>query len=629
MTMNAPLTSHSTWNSRFWLSALDALPEPMVITDLEGQLRFVNAAFTRFNGYALAEVEGHNPRFLKSGLTDPSVYAALWAHLAQGQPFTGRVVNRKKNGDHYQAELTVVPLTDDAGAVTHYLSTHRDLTPLLASQEALLRSEASLRALIEGLAESIVVHRDGSLVFVNPCVLTLLGYRSPDALLGKPLRDLIHPDDRDAEQAREATLSEDGTSTGNFELRLVRKDGSGVTVEASAQRLVFNDLPSIVFQARDLTAQKNLAAQLMQIDRMIAMGTLAAGVGHEIKNPLAYVMANLDFVAAELPTLCNPEGCPQLAEVEAALREARSGAERVRDVVRDLNTFSRSDSDRREPVALQRVIDSAANMAFAEIRPRARLVKDFAEVPPVLANESRLGQVFLNLLINAAHAIPAGDSAQNEIRVSLRAGEGMAIATVTDTGMGIPPDVLPKIFDPFFTTKPVGQGTGLGLSICHGIVHAAGGKIEVTSELGKGTTFTLRFPAAVAAPAPVLSRGKVLIVDDDPLVGAALARSLSREHDVEVVHDGRAALTRIEAGGRYDVIYCDLQMPEMGGLELYAQVARHWPQSLAKLVFLTGGSFTDEARAFLAGIPNLQLEKPFDPQQLRSLTRARVGPAGG
>jgi C4-dicarboxylate-specific signal transduction histidine kinase len=215
----------------------------------------------------------------------------------------------------------------------------------------------------------------------------------------------------------------------------------------------------------------------MFADRMASLGTLVSGVAHEINNPLAYLKTNLDFAAVDLLRVADElrAGGPcvadaaeaSLREIIAALNDARMGADRVRNIVRALKMFSRADEQKRGAVRLHRVLESALNMVWNEIRHRARLVKDFGDVPAVEGNESRLHQVFLNLLINAAQAIPEGLGDRNEIRVVTRTDEqGRAVVEVRDTGVGIAKEHLPKLFDPFFTTKPVGVGTGLGLSIC-------------------------------------------------------------------------------------------------------------------------------------------------------------------
>jgi signal transduction histidine kinase len=425
----------------------------------------------------------------------------------------------------------------------------------------------------------------------------------------------------------------------------LRKDGSVVVAETVGHALDFEGEPSILVIGRDLTERRQLAAKMMQMDRMIATGTLAAGVGHEINNPLAYVIGNLDFIAEELPEILAQAGPPiqaaspapsgdlalRVAELRQVIDEAREGAGRVRDVVRNLMTLSNAETNRLKPVDLRRVAEAAVSLTWNEIRHRARLVKDYGPVPPVIANEARLGQVLLNLLLNAAHAIPEGRAKTNEIRIRTFADGGRACVEVQDTGSGISSANLPRVFDPFFTTKPVGQGMGLGLSICRGIIHALGGELDVQSEPGKGATFRVALPAAaegselavVPAPAPLASgrRGLLLVVDDDPRVGSALRRVLVPEHDAIVVGSGREALERLGAGERFDLIFCDLMMPEMTGMDLHAEILRSYPDHAARMVFFTGGAFTPQASRFLEELPNPRLEKPFDAKTVRALVR--------
>ncbi|HZH75172.1 MAG TPA: two-component regulator propeller domain-containing protein [Archangium sp.] len=231
--------------------------------------------------------------------------------------------------------------------------------------------------------------------------------------------------------------------------------------------------------------------RLVHAEKMAAVGTLAAGVGHELNNPLAFVMSNVHYVASEVRELmARGEERERWAEVEQALSEALQGTERMRRIIQDLKTFSRVRPENDQRVEVHAVLDQMLSIAAAEVRHRARVVKAYDPVPAVLGDETRLGQVFLNLLINAAQAIPEGQASQHEIRLSTRQDEqGRVVVAVSDTGQGIAPEVLSRIFEPFFTTKPVGVGTGLGLSICHSYVQAMGGDIRVRSEVGQGTTF--------------------------------------------------------------------------------------------------------------------------------------------
>jgi signal transduction histidine kinase len=252
---------------------------------------------------------------------------------------------------------------------------------------------------------------------------------------------------------------------------------------------------------RQRTAELQEAnAQLLFADRLATVGQLAAGVGHEINNPLAFILSNLEYARRELERPQDTPAPREREEVLAALSEAHEGAERVRLLVQDLKLLSRSDDAAAGPVDLEAVLRSASKMATHEIRLRARLVVRSEPIPPVHGNAARLCQVFLNLLINAAHAIPEGAVERHEIAlVTRRESDSRVVVEVRDTGSGIPAENLERIFRPFFTTKPVGVGSGLGLSVCQRIISAHGGDISVESELGRGTTFRVVLPAHTAS----------------------------------------------------------------------------------------------------------------------------------
>jgi signal transduction histidine kinase len=395
------------------------------------------------------------------------------------------------------------------------------------------------------------------------------------------------------------------------------------------------DLAFGIATLRARAERDRATAHLVVADRMATVGTLAAGVAHEINNPLAYMTAALEFLHEELVTLEKSVPSGRLGEAAQALAEAREGAGRVKHVVRDLKTFSRVEEERRTRVDLQPVIESSINMAFNEIKYRARLVKDYGPTPPIFANEARLGQVFLNLLINAAQAIPEGRTHENEIRITTRTDdEGRAVVEVKDTGSGISPAIIGRIFDPFFTTKPIGVGTGLGLSITRNIVRALGGEVTAESKVGQGTTFRVTLPAAPphvavwepeeGTPLERGRRGRVLVVDDEPAIGAAIRRVLAPEHDVAVLASAREALESIAGGEHFDVVLCDLMMPQMTGMDLHAELTKVAPDQAQRMVLLTGGTFTAAASQFLDRVPNPRVEKPFDAASLRALVRGLV-----
>jgi CheY-like chemotaxis protein len=309
----------------------------------------------------------------------------------------------------------------------------------------------------------------------------------------------------------------------------------------------------------------------------------------------------------------------------------------VRVIVRDLKMLSRTgDEERHGPLDIHRVLDSALRMAANEIRHRARLVRAYGDVPPVEGNEARLVQLFVNLIINAAQAIQEGRADANEIRiVTRRDGEGAVTIEVHDTGCGIPRRSLKQIFDAFFTTKSVGIGTGLGLAICHRIVTMHNGGIEVESEVGRGTVFRARLPVSrgEAAPtpapqtAPAVRRSRILVVDDEEGLCSAIKRMLESEHEILTLSSAGEALQLLRGGASFDLILCDLMMPEMTGMDFHAELAQSQPDIAAKMVFMTGGAFTENASRFLDRHPGRYIDKPFKPAVLRERVRILVGPA--
>ena len=265
----------------------------------------------------------------------------------------------------------------------------------------------------------------------------------------------------------------------------------------------FDTLASSVEHAVLRHENRALQMRLVEAEKLTSLGTLAAGVAHEINNPLSYVMLNLSFVNEKLKPLLAEGDAPALERLalDVELRErlvqaltgAQHGTERIRAIVRGLRTFSRPDSETHTPVDVRELLESALAVLHHEIGSRARLVREYDDVPRVDANEARLGQVFLNLLMNAAQSLDEG-AKDPEIRVRIRSAPPRVVVEVQDTGCGIPPDLVGRVFEPFFTTKPVGVGTGLGLSICHGIVHSLGGELTFETEVGRGSVFRVALP---------------------------------------------------------------------------------------------------------------------------------------
>lgn len=385
-------------------------------------------------------------------------------------------------------------------------------------------------------------------------------------------------------------------------------------------------------------------AQLAQADRLSSMGLLAAGVAHEINNPLTYLMNNLELLCADLPAATQGLDARWRDDLIARANEAWEGSRRIRDIATGLSSFTRVDETALQYVDLRQPLDAAAAMASNEIRFRARLTKEYQSAALVRASEGRLSQVFLNLLINAAHAMDGNDTAgplpcetdepfgrkkaHREHQICLRVfseGEESCVE-ILDNGDGIPPERLERLFDPFFTTKPVGKGSGLGLTISRNIVESYGGRLSISSTVGVGTSVQVRLPASPApsvieerppSVAPASEGGlRILLVDDEPLVRKSLVRLL-REHETVALGGGEEAIELLKQDVSFDLVLCDMMMPGTSGMEVHAWLTEHAPALAEKFVFVTGGVFTQAASDYLAqaGVP--RLSKPFDAAEFR------------
>jgi len=496
----------------------------------------------------------------------------------------------------------------------------RQLEQLERSRGELAASLALAEAVQEATLDGIlVIGADRRVTTVNRKLLEM--WRIPpavrdagrdDALLGCLLDQVVAPDEL---RARVEHLRAHPDEIGAGELRLA--DGRVLEHWTGPVRSAEGGLHGRLWCFRDVTERRQLElAQAVATERMASLGRLAAGVGHEINNPLTYAMSNLELLLRDYRRARSPTP----GAVVDALVESLDGLARVQVIVRDLQTLARAEAA-YGPVDLEQTAERAIQLALTEIRHRAQIVRRYEPVPPMIGDPIRLGQVLLNLLINAAQSIPGGDASSNRIEIAIRPGDDASIIEVSDTGCGIAPEHLPRIFDPFFTTKQVGAGTGLGLAICREIISGHGGTISARSTPGVGTTMTIRLPrAAPGATAPPAQapgelaprrRARILVIDDEPAVGRLLARILEEHHDVVVSTRARDALARIDGGERFDLILCDLMMPEAGGIEVHAHLERIDPKLASRIVFMTGGAFTEEAKAFLARLNARPFPKPF------------------
>jgi len=508
----------------------------------------------------------------------------------------------------------------------------RDVTRRKDVESELRESEQRFRSLAEAAPDTITVISEGRFVYANPRTAELMGFESPEEFMKRPLVELVVPEDRRRMGERIARAL-GGETLPPSEYRGIHKDGSIVTLEISSMTVTYGGKPAVLAIGRDVQARKEREAEMIRTDRLAAIGQLAAGVAHEINNPLSYVLLRLDRMRHGLAELVDQ--VPAARRVADNVHDALEGAERIRDVVSDLLSFARLQDEAPAPLDLRMVLESALKLASHAIGSTAALECELAGVPVVHSNRARLGQVFLNVLLNAAQAFGRRDPTRDKIRVELtRDGADHVRVDVIDNGDGIPPEHLDRIFEPFFTTKSAGRGTGLGLAITKSIVDDLGGEIGVTSKLGTGTAVSIRLPigapvvrkaAGDEAPpdAREHTRSRVAIIDDEAALARALADALGEEHLVEVYTDSRVAFDALSHQS-YDVVVCDLLMPGMTGMELFQRIVERHPSYEARFLFITGGLATPAAAAFADTHEADILAKPFDVDLLRGAIAQRL-----
>ena len=362
-----------------------------------------------------------------------------------------------------------------------------------------LRDAGNLLRVIEAHADGVVLELDSEACIVGVWASSVAFFEEPDAMLqGRSVTDVI----RGEHGSTFAALVQKVFDTGRSETFEYAVDLRGESRVFSAHALLMPSIedepPRVTVMIRDTTERSRAQTHTLEAERIISAGLLAAGVAHEINNPLAYTLLNLERIQRGLSDLVRREAGEGLTELEDAVRMSLQGGRRVQTIVRDLERFSRSDhAEIRRRIDVRRVLDFAIDMASPETKGRARIVREFGHVPYVMASETRLSQIFLNLIVNAAQAFTGEPSDQNEIRVVTTTDDrGRAIVEVRDTGEGMPPSIKRHVFEPFYTTKGPGAGTGLGLAICQRIATSLGGRLAVESEVGRGSVFRLLLPAA-------------------------------------------------------------------------------------------------------------------------------------
>jgi PAS domain S-box-containing protein len=592
------------------LSALfDAMVEGVVVQDREGRIVECNRAAEQILGLSLAQMQGRtsmDPRWRscrRDGSPFPGEEHPAMVSLRTGLPVRGVEIGICLPDDSQRWLLVnAQPLFPEAkSSPDAVVCTFHDITDRINAESA--RRASLLGAILENLPASTLAIFDPALLIEERFGLPI---RQATASSGpESLLDWAPDGQKEALQALAQRCLQGAPGRIDWSVDDVHLD-----IRLAALPGADQGGPRGLALAYDTTERDLLLRRAVSQERLATTGTLAAGVGHEINNPLAFVVSNLEFIHEEI----QPSGKSELTE---AIHEALEGTERIRKIVRGLQALAREEGA-PAPLALAPVVELAARMTQHEWRTRATLSLALSAVPPVFADEGRLVQVIVNLLLNAAQSFPSSDPDRNRISVRTALLEERVALIVSDNGPGIPPDVLPRIFDPFFTTKPVGRGTGLGLAISDSIVRSLGGEIRCETSEGSGTTFQVLLPLAPGHQ-PGVSTRRVLLVDDEPTVLRAMTRLLQSEYEVVALADPQEALRRIELGERYDVILCDLMMPRLPGVELFRR-CRALDGALAdRFVFISGGILDQETLGLLGSVRNELLEKPFTQAELRAV----------
>ncbi len=605
-------------------------------------VRYVNAAFERMTGYPPEDVIGRSLSFLGGPASDPHALGRLRDALAAGRPLLTELLNYHRDGTPVWVELSLVPVPGPGGAVSHFVMIQRDVTDRKRAEEALRQSEERFRSMFENAAAGVSeTAPDGTFTAVNPAFAALLGRATSD-IVGRTPTAFTHPDDWTAQQPLLAGVWGGGRDEYRHAKRYLRPDGTVVWTELSAA--VLRDAAgrprSVLGVSVDVTERRRLEEQLLQAQKMEAVGQLAGGIAHDFNNLLTAVLGHLGLVAV-------PAGGP--AREHLALAE--KAAQRAADLTQKLLGFARKSQLLLMPTSAAGCVAEVLDLVRPNLGRDVALAADLAADDLVLADPALLGQVVLNLCLNARDAMPGGgtlsvgtaavDVTPAEAATSPHGRPGPHVRIrVADTGTGMAPAVLARVFEPFFTTKEVGKGTGLGLAMVDGIIRQHDGWVAVRSEVGVGTRFDLYLkPAessvtrsavikrsAVERPAPDLTatppppaRGNtVLLVDDEEMI-RLLGRSVleAAGYTVLEAEDGADALDLFAARhADIDLVVLDLTMPRMSGREAYQRMAEIAP---AARVLLSSGYSADDL-SDVTGAVGL-LAKPYRPAELIAAVR--------
>ena len=589
---------------------VSALPDAVVVTGLDRRVLAVNQAAADLLGSQVTDLVGQ--------LTADHVASVERPHVAEQEDrvFAGEVqryetkVLNQATGEERDVAVSSGPFRVDDELIGT-VATLRDITDPKRAHDTLSRSEARYRNLVESASDAIVtLDANGRFTTVNHAAEIISGYRREE-LVGQWFAPMLSDDELPKALAhfQKALAGE----TGLFETQFYRKDGEGRTISVTYSTPQRDE--EVLCLIRDVTDQKMLQEQLIQSEKMSAIGQLVSGVAHELNNPLAGISAFAQLLLAE--KRFPPD---QRTAAETIYSEAR----RASRIVQNLLTFARQHKAEKGPAAINQVLDDTLELRGYELRVRGIDVRrEYDEaLPDTMGDAHQLQQVFLNLITNAEQAMERAEGRHHRLTVrTRRSGDAIRIE-IEDTGSGVPANLLERIFNPFFTTKPTGHGTGLGLSISLGIVREHEGRIWAENAAQGGARFVVElpvivprtsgdFPATLAAH-PVGDSLHILVVDDEASVRVALQRYLAASgHDVETTASGQDALALLRAG-EYDAVIVDMRMPDLSGEQLFEELRAADREHAERVIFTTGDLVSEQMRRFLDGSGRPCVPKPFE-----------------
>jgi PAS domain S-box-containing protein len=604
--------------------AVKQSPAVIMITDPNGTIEYVNPKFTEVTGYTYQEAIGNSPRLLKSGEMREEIYRELWTTIKGGKEWRGEFLNRKKNGMLYWESASISPIRDTNGTITHFLAVKEDITERKNDQER-IREQA---ALLDQTQDAILVlGADQRLRYFNRMAVRTYGFKGEE-LLSQNAASLLFPDNPE----RCAEVCQKTLECGSWSEEI------GITTTLGVRRIVFsrwtliNDVAgrpaSFLIVNTDVTEQKRLEEQFLRAQRMESIGTLTSGIAHDLNNILSPILMAADLLR---PLAKEPEDKEVIVMLE-------QGARRAADIVRQLLTFGRGVQGERVVLQPRSLLKEMVKV-IRETFPKNVILKQlFPEnLWTIVADPTQIHQVLLNLSVNARDAMPRGgqmsieaenlivDATYAAMNPEVKPGP-YVVLQVSDTGMGIPPEIMHKIFDPFFTTKELGKGTGLGLSTVVGIVKSHGGFLQVNSRIGEGTQFKVYLPASVdsnelrppssGTPLPQGKRELIMVVDDEDAIRSVAQQTLEANgYRVITAADGAEALL-VFSRSREPIraVVTDMLMPVMDGATLIRALRRH--SSDLCLVAMSGLAEQEEI-AIQAGLSSgAFLAKPFNMERM-------------